>query len=805
MRIYPGAFMMRISSALSSTLIITSTIGLSQVHAEPVDFNTIPRIDLSKHATPKVYAGHMVISIRTNSQAQLDAMLAITESVWSERTGVGQLDIQIKRSNLDAITKLGIPHDVLIDDLQAHTDINRARIVELDRLDRQNADNNQEDRERGVSVHDEAWFNNYKQFADIIAYFNNIATLRPDLASISDIGDSVQSNDIYALSITAPDAPGNLAADRPVILWHGATHAREWVSPMTVSYLASKFVDSFDTDPRVNDILHSARIIIVPVTNPDGYLYTWSDERFWRKNRQNNGGTFGVDLNRNWGYEWGGEGASSDPSNDTYHGPSAFSEPETTALKVFSESLGDQLVAHIDYHCYSQLILWPFGYAAGVSTPEPDRTFFDTLATDLSNEILSVSGVFYDPMQSVDLYPAAGDSSDWFYGELGAKSLTFELRPATGGFDGFDPPPSTILPTAQENYEAAKLFAERTTQLISLSSTPIATIEANTPSTITLSVSDGIASQDPNSATLYTRISPASQFTPAAMTLQSPGQYTADLPAVPCGDTIEYYFQASTTTGSSITFPSDGSNTPLSALAQEFTVALTDEMESDSGWTVGHPNDTANTGVWTRMNPEGTDAQPEDDHTPTGTDCWVTDGLAGTGLGNRDIDGGATTLTSPMLDAIIAGDEAELVYHRWYSNNAGASPDEDSMLVELSSDNGNSWVTLETVSENAGQWVEKRFRIADFDTATDQMRIRFIASDFINGSIVEAAIDDLRIESVGCSSSSADINNDGVLNFFDISAFLNAYQSLDPIADFNQDGLWNFFDISAFLNAFSNG
>ncbi len=794
---------MRTPSVLSTSLLVLFS-GLAA--AQPINIPDIERINISTHAAPKAYQGQMTIRVRTNSQAQLDAMLALTESVWSERTGVGVLDIQIKRSNLPAITKLGIAHEVLIADLQAHTDASWAQVKAQEQIDQQNADQNADQNQRGVSVHDDAWFANYKQLADIITYYNNIATLRPDLASMADVGDSIQANDIFALTITAPDAPGNLAADRPVVLWHGATHAREWVSPMTVAYLASKFVDSYDTDPRVNDILHTARIVIVPVTNPDGYLYTWSTERFWRKNRRNNGGgSFGVDINRNWGYEWGGQGASSDPFSDVYHGVSAFSEPENQTLRDLALSYGDDFVAHIDYHTFSQLILWPFGYADGAVTPEPDRTFYDNLATDLSNEILSFSGIFYNPIQSVDLYAAAGDSSDWFYGELGAKSLTFELRPSDGGFDGFDPPPSIILPTAQENYEAAKLFVERTTQAISLSAAAIDFIEANTLTPVSLFVADGIASQDPASATLFARIGSTGAFTPAAMTNAGSGSYTSTLPATPCNSTIEYYFQIATTAGDTSSFPSAGSSLPLTALAQEFTVAFEDDMETNTGWTVGSGTDTATTGVWNRMNPESTAAQPEDDHTPTGTDCWVTDGLAGTSLGNRDIDGGATTLTSPMLDAIIAGDEAEIVYYRWYSNDQGGAANEDSMLVEISNDNGNSWVELETVTENANDWVEKRFRIADIFVATDQMRIRFIASDLFSGSIVEAGVDDLRIESVGCSANPADINGDGVLNFFDVSAFLSAFGNLEPIADFNNDGMWNFFDVSAFLAAFANG
>lgn len=788
-----GVTLMDHSRTCAALLGALSTLA-AVAPAQPIALPELPLIDLRTHTPAQLYENQSVIRVRTTTQAQLDTLLSLVESVWSERTGVGLLDVQIDRSHLATLTKLGIGYDILIPDLQSHRNERWAQIRAIELIDPEPL--------RGAWSHDEAWFSNYRQFADIITYFNDIAAARPDIASMSDVGDSLQSNDIYALTITGPDTPQNPRADRPVVLWNGGQHAREWVSPMTVSYLASKFVDDYGSDPRVTDLVDNTRIVIVPVMNPDGYLYSWSNERFWRKNRRNNGGSFGVDLNRNWGYEWGGEGASPFPDEDTYHGSGPFSEPETQVMRDLAQSFGSDLVAHIDYHTYSQLILWPFGYADGVQTPEPDRTFFDELSTALSNEILDYSGVFYNPIQSVDLYPAAGASSDWFYGELGVKSLTFELRPDSGGFDGFDPPPSIILPTAQENYEAAKLFVERTTLPVTFAFDNVEVVEADTPTQVTISISDIIAMHDPSTVTLLTSVGSGNQGS-IAMTPLGNNQYGADLPQAPCGASVFYSFTVETTDSDLISYPSSGE---FSALAQQFNISFQDDMEINTGWVVGQPSDTASTGIWNRMNPQGTDAQPENDHTPgSGTDCWITDGNAGNSIGANDIDGGATTLTSPALDASTLGSAAELVYWRWYSNNQGSSPNADSMLVQISDDNASTWTTLETVSENAGEWVEARFTISDFVDPTDQIRVRFIASDLGDGSIVEAGLDDLRLESVGCDSNPADLNGDGTLDFFDVSAFLNAFNAQDPVADFTGDGVFDFFDVSAFLAAFSQG
>jgi hypothetical protein len=425
----------------------------------------------------------------------------------------------------------------------------------------------------------------------------------------------------------------------------------------------------------------------------------------------------------------------------------------------------------------------------------------------MSAMIQSFSGVFYNPIQSWQLYPAAGTCSDWFYEGAGATSFTVELRPASGTPDGFNPPATEILPTAQENWEAAKLFASRTTQAISLSHDPIGIVDADTPTPVSLFVTPGISEVDAASVTLHARVMGAEMYTDVEMIDNGSFEFIGHLPDAPCGQSIEYHFSATSQSGVSAIYPINGEANPLTALSQLVTIAFDDDIETDTGWSVGIPSDTATTGVWERADPQSTSAQPEDDHTPgAGTLCWITDGDAGVSVGSFDIDGGATTLTSPMMDATESGDGAELVYWRWYSNDAGASPNEDTMIVEISEDNGSSWSTLELVTENANAWVEKRFMVSDITTsAIDQIRIRFTASDLINGSIVEAGVDDLRIESVGCPGSIADINGDGELDFVDISLFLSRFTDMDPSVDLNNDGNWDFVDVSAFITSFNAG
>ncbi len=773
----------------------------SAVGAEPIDILT--------HTPARVHEGQTVVRVTADSAREVAAALALAEGLWSERAGVGPFDIQVRTDRVPVLIQAGLEVETRIADLQAHADLAWSRVQAAERMLRARPPlpPRPAGAARGASPHDETWFENYKQLAQIEAYVAGLHGARPDLTSLAVVGQSLQDRPIRAITITGPDEPGNAAADRPVILWNGCQHAREWISPMTVTYIASRLVSDYDTDPAVRSLVDSTRIVIVPVSNPDGYLYSWSSQRYWRKNRRpNNAIDYGVDLNRNWGYQWGGAGSSPSPSSDIYRGTAAFSEPETRVLRDLALSYGGRLAAHIDYHSFSQLILYPFGYANGVMAPEPDNSFFASLTTDMANLIFDLSGVAYRPIPSWQLYAAAGGATDWFYGAAGAKSLTIELRPGENvtSLEGFDPPPSTILPTARENFAAAMLFADRTTQPLSFSVHAPGTVRADEPTGITFVVAPGTAGLDSASVRAFAAVG-AGDAVELGVSPAGPGTYAATLPPVPCGQSVAFSFRATTTGGAVIDYPPPPAG-PF--IASAVRVLLEDGMETDTGWVVGAPGDNAASGIWTRMAPQATAAQPGADHSPDGTLCWITDGRAGSGVGSYDIDGGTTTLTSPRLDASDAGPDAELVYWRWYSNDQGASPNSDDMPVLISNDDGATWTTLEVVTENANAWVEKRFRIADFVGPTADIRVRFVARDLDPGSVVEAGVDDLSIVTPNCPApaQTADLAEPfGVFNFFDVAAYLALYNAGDPGADYTGDGELNFFDLSAYLTLFNAG
>ncbi len=724
------------------------------------------------------YAGQRLVQVVVENEAQLQAVLDEADGLWNHRVGVGPIQVMVDDESLAALGAMGLAPVTIVEDLQAVVDAERAEI------------------ERRRLQLDLTWFENYHPYSEIIAYHQQLANDFPQLASVSVIGQSHQSRDIIATEITGPGD----ASNRPVIFFNGMQHAREWISPAVVTYIADRLCNLYGQDQRVTDLLDRVVVKIVPIVNPDGYSYSWTNERFWRKNRRNNGnGTFGVDLNRNWDINFGGDGSSGDPSSDIYRGPFAFSEPETSAVRDYV--LADpNIVAHVDFHSYSQLILYPWGYA-DIQVPEPDYTFFVTFSQFLSDVIRSVHGVFYIPMQAIDLYPASGTCSDWTY-SVDIKGWTIELRP--NGNPGFDLPPGEILPTSEENFEAALAIMERFKDAIRLEfpQGEVTTAYDLTPTTIQVQaeeITDTVQSLD-----LMVQPEVSSSPVVLPMTHLGDGLYEAQIPALACGRSFAYHIEGVSSAGQPLRLPETGQ---IDASVVSETIVFDDDAETDLGWTVGAPDDTATTGIWNRMNPQGTAAQPEDDHSPAGTDCWVTDGVSGGSLGARDVDGGGTTLTSPQFDASTPSGwlsaDAYISYARWYSNDQGADPNNDHMPIMLSNDDGASFVMLEDVTENAHDWVVKTFRIADTITPTDRMRLRIVARDDSPGSIVEACIDDVRVTIQGCRFHPADLNRDATVDASDFFIFLDLFASGSAGADLDLTGVLDANDFFAFLDLFS--
>jgi len=197
---------------------------------------------------------------------------------------------------------------------------------------------------------------------------------------------------------------------------------------------------------------------IVPVLNPDGYVYTFDGDRLWRKNRQPNSGSIcvGTDLNRNWPYQWNTGGSSANPCSDSFHGPTPNSGPETKAAVDYLASVGTRLGGYIDFHAYGQLLMYPWGYSTQLPT---DNAHFSRIGNNAADALSAVYRTPYDVGNiAIIIYVASGSSADYAYGQLRVRnSFAFELRDQ--GRFGFLLPPDQIVPSGIETFEALKVIA----------------------------------------------------------------------------------------------------------------------------------------------------------------------------------------------------------------------------------------------------------------------------------------------------------------------------------------------------------
>jgi carboxypeptidase T len=301
--------------------------------------------------------------------------------------------------------------------------------------------------------------------ADAVAGYHSAQTLeddmrrlangQPEVAELREIGRSLEGRPIWALRI------GQRSGSTRKVLFMGCHHAREWISVEVPYLLAAHLLQNANQDP-VRQWLAQGEIWVAPMVNPDGHEYTRTTDRLWRKNRRPNpDGSFGVDPNRNYGYMWGTlnvNTSSQVPSDETYVGPHAFSEPETRAIR---DLIACELFRGlITYHSFSQLILNPWGYTSDPIADAADQARMVELAQRMQALIRNVHDVAYTAEQASQLYPTAGDTTDWSYGTYQIPSFTIELRPQTQEDGGFILSPAQIQPTWEENQPAALDFIQ---------------------------------------------------------------------------------------------------------------------------------------------------------------------------------------------------------------------------------------------------------------------------------------------------------------------------------------------------------
>jgi len=290
------------------------------------------------------------------------------------------------------------------------------------------------------------YFNAYHNLTDTNNFLISLETTFPTLVlSRFTIGRSVQGREIWGISFTGLKNKGTA---KPTIVYNGGQHAREWISPPTVLYIAYALLSNYSVDASIREIMDNFEWVIIPVLNPDGYEFTWASDRMWRKNRRVNSGStcLGVDNNRNWDYMWLTGGSSTNPCSETFAGPRAFSEPEETHLATYIQAHGNVL-GYIDYHAAAYVMLNPYGYT---SRQPPNNAAQWALALAYVQATYRVHGKSYDYGNIMNLlYQASGSSVDYVYAVLGVPYVyTIELR--EGSPNVFILPPAQIIPQGQE-------------------------------------------------------------------------------------------------------------------------------------------------------------------------------------------------------------------------------------------------------------------------------------------------------------------------------------------------------------------
>lgn len=338
---------------------------------------------------------------------------------------------------------------------------------------------------------------------EIMEELDQMRQLYPNLISVKTQINNFLTEDgnrIYFVRIS--DTPDQ-DSDKPEVLYTALHHAREPQSSEQLIFYMWYLLENYNSDSNIKNLVDNTEMYFIPILNPDGFKYNELTNPngfgMWRKNRKVFPNATGVDINRNYGFQWGGEGASPDPSSETYRGESAFSETETQTVKWFTEQ--HEFVAALNAHTYSGLFLYPFGYEENL--PTPDQFIFE----NLGDHFMKDNG--YTSQLSSELYVTSGGSDDWMYGDASTKPKIFAFTPELGS--DFWPPQSEILPNNQStvytNLTAARFsgtyvefedssnkFVESLDNVLNFKLTKIGTNGGNSATVTLIPVSSNIAS-----------------------------------------------------------------------------------------------------------------------------------------------------------------------------------------------------------------------------------------------------------------------------------------------------------------------
>ncbi|XP_068230588.1 carboxypeptidase B-like [Palaemon carinicauda] len=378
------------------------------------------------------YTGHQLWRVDDITASQLDDIRAIIKNldldVWA--SGKTWVDVrvtpQMRYSLGKTLAAQSLNFRIRIEDLQRPIEEERNTLSQRRTLP-------------GIAIDD------YNDLETIEAFMKETAATY-DWVTLESIGKSVEGRDLWVNILSVPGG-----AEKPAAWIDCGIHAREWITHSTCVYGLDYLTKEYGKDQEVTQLLDKYDIYLMPVYNPDGYSFSWTEDRYWRKNRAKTSdpGCLGVDLNRNQDDgHWDGPYSSTDPCNDAYRGTAPFSEPESTAVSnyVLSIMKNQKVNAYFNLHSYSQLWMHVFGSTYDLP---PENAVLESVSKTACDAIKSSHGITFDygPIASI-IYPANGGTADWGYKVGIVHSYGLELRDKAS----FILPKSEIIPAAEETW-----------------------------------------------------------------------------------------------------------------------------------------------------------------------------------------------------------------------------------------------------------------------------------------------------------------------------------------------------------------
>ncbi|KKA28028.1 hypothetical protein TD95_005030 [Thielaviopsis punctulata] len=436
------------------------------------------------------YADHMLLRFNISSASEHDAFYSAIDTllldVWSVTKS--HADVRVRAGHVKALMGL-LPatlvdsHKVLSHDLSAHVSGTYPdKFKQLFQAQDAAAAAGYSDAHiERLATSDDLFFRDYQPLPVISKWMQLLQAMFPSYVRLVTIGHTYEGREITGLRVgqasnAAPTEP------RKTILVTGGLHAREWISTSSVNYLAWTFVTRYGKDRVITKVLQSFDVVFVPVMNPDGFEYTWSTDRLWRKSRQPtpDEACRGLDLDHTFGFGWDGSSAAhTNPCSEGFAGTAPFEASESSQLAEWARNVtsdnSTRFIGLIDLHSYSQQVLYPYSYSCNVDPPNLEN--LEELAAGLTKAIRLADGEIYTVAPACEavgtlsatsasasaLGPRSetggGSAIDWFYHEMGAH-YSYQIKLQDTGIYGFLLPRDYIIPSGEEVLSAMKYFGD---------------------------------------------------------------------------------------------------------------------------------------------------------------------------------------------------------------------------------------------------------------------------------------------------------------------------------------------------------